>query len=171
MGQSKSIQGTTAFVTGANRGIGAALVEALLEAGARKVYASARDISSYSHEDPRVVPIQLDVRDAASCERAAARANDVDLLFNNAGTLSSFDLLAGDDEALELDFDTNFYGVLRMARAFRPVLKDQQDAAMVNVLTLLSVASMPAMGGYSASKAAATSANKGTPDDSCSRTS
>ncbi len=157
MGQQtqKSLRGSTVLVTGANRGIGAALVNALLEKGARKVYATTRDVESFEHTDERVVPIALDVRDAASCERAASVANDIDLLINNAGTLSSFDLLAGDDEALALDFDTNFYGVLHTTRAFLPILRKQDGAAIVNVLTLLSVASMPAMGGYSASKAAA----------------
>jgi NAD(P)-dependent dehydrogenase (short-subunit alcohol dehydrogenase family) len=151
-----TLKGKVVLVTGANRGIGAALVDALLEAGAAKVYATARREGSLGwEEDARVVGLELDVRDAAACARVAELAADVDVLINNAGTLRSFDLLAGDDDALEVDMDTNFHGVLRMARAFAPRLERAEGAAIVNVLTMLSVAAMPAMGGYSASKAAA----------------
>lgn len=155
-------KGSIALVTGANRGIGAALVQALLDAGAAKVYATARDASSLSRwEDPRVIRLTLDIRDPRSCAQAAAQAQDVQLLINNAGTLKSFDLLEAPDEAIETDFGTNFYGLLHMHRAFVPVLRGKTDATIVNLLTLLSVASMPAMGGYSASKAAAWSLTMG----------
>lgn len=148
---------TIAFVTGANRGIGEALVLALLEAGAPRVYATARSeagLARWTGID-RVVPVQLDIRDAQACVRAASRASDVDLLVNNAGTLASYDLLEAPAEALETDFGTNFYGLLHMARAFAPTLRAKDGAAMINLLTLVSVANMPAIGGYSASKAAA----------------
>lgn len=145
---------TTALVTGANRGIGRALVEALLERGAKRVWATARNIESLGFDDPRVTPAPLDVRDPDAARRLAEQAGDVDLLLNNAGTLHSYDLLTASPEALATDFDTNFFGLLHMARSFAPVLEANQGA-MVNVLTLVSVASMPGIGGYSASKAAA----------------
>lgn len=143
------------LVTGANRGIGAALVDALLEAGARRVYAAVRRRGSVDAASERVVELVLDVRDPAACLRAASQASDVDVVINNAGTLSAFGLLDAPVDALETDFGTNFYGTLHMARAFVPVLRTRPEAAIVNVLTMLSVASLPAMGGYSASKAAA----------------
>lgn len=154
------IKNKVAVVTGANRGIGAALVDALLDAGVAKVYATARrpDTLPRWAANPRVVALPLDVTDASSRARAAEVASDVALLVNNAGTLQSFDVLAGDDEALRADFETNTYGLLATTRAFLPALERAAtvgDAAIVNLLTLVSVASMPGIGGYSASKAAA----------------
>jgi len=145
------------LVTGANRGIGEALVEALLAQGVKKIYATARQQTSLSRwtDTPQVVTLALDIRKPEACQRAAASASDVTLLINNAGTLASYDLLTAEHEALNTDFATNFYGLLNMARAFTPILTQAQDAHMVNLLTLVSVASMPAIGGYSASKAAA----------------
>ncbi|MBO6935169.1 MAG: SDR family NAD(P)-dependent oxidoreductase [Deltaproteobacteria bacterium] len=145
---------TIAFVTGANRGIGAALVDALLTAGATKVYAGVRDAAAYRAPSPKVTAVALDVTDPESCERAAKEAGDVNLLINNAGTLASFDVLDMAMESFDLDLATNFFGPLHMARAFVPVLRRGTDPALVNVLTVLSVASMPGMGGYAASKAA-----------------
>ncbi|RYZ09181.1 MAG: SDR family NAD(P)-dependent oxidoreductase [Myxococcales bacterium] len=149
------IEGCVALVTGANRGLGQALVEALIVAGARKIYAAARDESKVLTSDPRVVPLRLDTTNPELIAAAAARANDVNLLVNNAGVLSSFRLLGGGSAALAADFRTNVFGMLDVVRAFLPVLARAERAAIVNVLSLASLASVPTMGGYSASKAAA----------------
>ena len=154
------IENEVALVTGANRGIGEALVDALLAAGARKVYATARRPEALTRwaADSRVTAMALDVTHPASVAQAAQTAPDVSLLINNAGTLQSFNLLEASADALKVDFDTNFHGLLHTTRAFLPVLErasSRGQAAIVNMLTLVSVASMPGIGGYSASKAAA----------------
>lgn len=141
------------FVTGSNRGLGRALVDDLLARGARRVYAASRD--AVAHPDPRVVPIRLDVTDAAQVRAAAAAAPDVTLLVNNAGSLASFSLLDGERDGLARDLAVNFYGPLDVARALLPALARAPGAAIVNVLSVASMANMPALGGYSASKAAA----------------
>jgi NAD(P)-dependent dehydrogenase (short-subunit alcohol dehydrogenase family) len=153
------IQSATALVTGASRGLGRALVQALLDARVRRVYAAARaeeSLPALRALDPaRVVPIRIDVRDEAQVRAAAAAADDVDLLINNAGSLAGYNVLAMSPEALETDLDTNLRGPLQLVRAFLPVLERRPTAAIVNVLSVVSMASMAALGGYSASKAAA----------------
>ncbi len=149
----------TALVTGANRGIGAALIRAVLSAGVRRVYATARSLDSLDalvRLDPkRVVPLRLDVTDAASVEKLSSQAADVDLLINNAGILAFGSILDVSDATLRSQFDTNFYGALSVAKALVPNMKQKSEGAIVNVLTLLSLASMPGMAAYNASKAAA----------------
>lgn len=148
------IERSIALVTGANRGIGRSLVGALLAGGAAKVYAAARDPKKVDARDPRVVPLELDVTDADEVAAAAKAAGDVTLLVNNAGVLASFDLLTAPRADLERDLATNFFGTLAMARAFAPVVERNGGGAIANVLTVVSLASMPALGGYSAAKAA-----------------
>jgi NAD(P)-dependent dehydrogenase (short-subunit alcohol dehydrogenase family) len=153
------IADTVALVTGANRGLGRALVAALLARGAGRVYAAARDPRAVP-EERRVVPLRLDTADVAQVEVAAAAAPSVRLLVNNAGSLTSGSLLGGDRESLRHDMEVNYHGTLNIVRAFAPSLAAQTsqpsgDAAIVNVLSVVSMASMPALGGYSASKAAA----------------
>ncbi|GIH08862.1 short-chain dehydrogenase [Rhizocola hellebori] len=152
------ISGSTAFVTGANRGIGRALLDALLDRGARRVYAASR--TAMTQTDERVVPLQLDITDPAQIAAAAALATDVTLLINNAGSLAFTDSLTGDLAAVESDWRTNYLGTLAMSRAFVPVLQANAPGAIVNLLTLLAFAPVPAIGGYSASKAAAASATQ-----------
>jgi short-subunit dehydrogenase len=147
------------LVTGANRGLGRALVEAALEASARRVYATARDVKKLEplvrlHPE-RVVALELDVTDTRSIAAAAEHARDVDILINNAGVLASYDVLASKPEELALDFSTNVFGVVETTKAFLPALAREQRGALVNVLSIVSLASMPAIGGYSAAKAAA----------------
>ncbi len=150
------IRGSVALVTGASRGLGASLVEALLAAGASKVYAAARDVTKVRASDPRVVALTLDTTKAADVAAAAARASDVTLLVNNAGVLTSYDVLTTSPTELANDFRTNVYGTLEVIRAFVPVLERAKGGAcIVNVLSLAALASFPALGGYSASKAAA----------------
>ena len=150
------IEGTTALVTGANGGLGRALVAELLSRGAARVYATGRSVDALADlaAHDRVEALTLDVTDPASVARAADAAEGVSLLLNNAGTLASYDLLGAEDEALRRDLDTNYFGPLNTVRAFRPSL-EATGGAVVNVLTIVSLASMPGIGGYGASKAAA----------------
>lgn len=156
-----NIRESTALVTGANRGIGRAIVQALLRAGVRRVYAGARDPRSLSDlvqaDAGRVIALELDVTQPRVIAAAAERAPDLNLLINNAGVLASYDVLGSSDEALERDFAVNFYGARSMIKAFLPALERAQGAAIVNVLTVVSYASRPVIGGYAASKAAALS--------------
>jgi NAD(P)-dependent dehydrogenase (short-subunit alcohol dehydrogenase family) len=152
------IQNRIALVTGANRGIGRALTEALLRGGAERVYAGARDVAQLAPlaaaHGGRLIPLALDVTDRRQVAAAAERAGDVDLLVNNAGVLASGSLLASSEQQLEQDMSVNYLGTLWMARNFVPALAAKQGA-LVNLLTVVSLAPMPALGGYSASKAAA----------------
>jgi NAD(P)-dependent dehydrogenase (short-subunit alcohol dehydrogenase family) len=149
------IQGTTALITGANRGIGAALVEAFLAAGAKRVYAAMREPTA-SSADGRLVAIPLDVTDAAQAASAASRCGDVNVLVNNAG-IARFQPLIGaaDPHAAREEMGVNFFGTLAMCRAFAPVLARNGGGAIVNVLSILARVSAPRAGSYSASKAAA----------------
>lgn len=149
-----TIEGTVAFVTGGNRGLGLAFVDALLARGASKVYATSR--SPHQHADPRVVPVVLDVTDVAAVAAAAARADDVALVINNAGVSHSTSVLDGPLDEIRADLETNLYGTINVARAFAPVLGRQPSGAILNVLSALSWLS--AHGGYGISKAAAWSA-------------
>lgn len=149
-------------VTGANRGLGRALVEEALRAGASRVYAGARDPRTldglFPDGEGRVVPLPLDVTDEASLGRAAARAEDVTVLINNAGVLASGRVTTDAVAAIEQDFAVNFYGTLAASRAFLPALVRAgapRRAAIVNVLSVASLSNLAMLGGYSASKAAA----------------
>lgn len=152
------VENSTALVTGASRGIGRALVEALLEAGASRVYAAARTpatLAKLAQSYPgRVVPLELDVTNTQQVEAAARTAADTNLLINNAGLLSAYGLLSSPPEVLQREFATNFYGTLAVTRALLPAL-EARGGAVVNLLTVVSLASMAGLGGYSASKAAA----------------
>jgi NAD(P)-dependent dehydrogenase (short-subunit alcohol dehydrogenase family) len=143
-------------VTGANRGLGQALVSALVAAGAAKVYAAARDERKVASDGVRVVPLMLDTTKPEQIAAAAKRANDVTLLINNAGVLTSYNVLTTNPAEIDADFRTNLHGTLGMIKAFLPVLERAPGGAtIVNVLSLTSLASFPPLGGYSASKAAA----------------
>jgi NAD(P)-dependent dehydrogenase (short-subunit alcohol dehydrogenase family) len=148
------VENTVALVTGANRGIGRALVDALLAAGAARIYATARRPEQIAQRD-RVVALRLDLNEARDVEQLAPKAGDVTLLINNAGVLGSWSLLTSPRADVERDFATNFFGTLDATRALFPVIERNGGGAIVNVLTVTSLASMPALGGYSAAKAAA----------------
>lgn len=148
------LQDATVLITGANRGIGLAFARAALVRGARKVYAAARKPSSITL--PGVEAIQLDVTQPDAVAAAAQRCSDVTLLINNAGIAAIGDFLAPD--AVELSrahLETNFFGPMRMAQAFAPVLARHGGGAIINVLSAASWISVPPLGTYSASKAAA----------------
>lgn len=148
------IEDSIALVTGANRGLGHALVTELLKAGVKKVYATSRDKSKITSTDARVVPLALDANSPAGLAAAAEQAGDINLLVNNAGVLGSFDVIDTPIEAIEADFRTNTFGTLAVSRAFLPALERANGATILNILSLASLSNIPMLGGYSASKAA-----------------
>jgi NAD(P)-dependent dehydrogenase (short-subunit alcohol dehydrogenase family) len=152
-----NIEQSVALVTGANRGIGRALVDALLAANVAKVYAGARSVQKLngSSNDRRLMPLAIDVTNKQSIAAAVEQAGDVTLLINNAGVLDFGSVLDAPEQAFARNFETNFYGVLAMSRAFAPVIERNGGGAVVNILTLVALASMPGLGVYNASKAAA----------------
>jgi NAD(P)-dependent dehydrogenase (short-subunit alcohol dehydrogenase family) len=141
-------------VTGAARGLGRHLVDALLERGAPKVYALARDPSAV-RDDARVIPVRFDLLDGGSIAAAAQQAPDATLLINNASTAAFATPLEADPEAVHSEMAVNYHGTFAAIRAFTPVLERNGGGHIANVLSLLSLASTPPMSGYSASKAAA----------------
>ena len=153
------LEGRTALVTGANRGIGAAFASALVDAGAAKVYAGARDPATVT--DPRVVPVRLDVTDEAGVRALADELGDVQLVINNAGVGSPSLPLDIDLEQARWEFDVNYYGTLAVAKAFAPVLARNGGGALVNMLSVVSWIAMPHLANYSATKAAAWSLTNG----------
>ncbi|MFL6579403.1 MAG: SDR family oxidoreductase [Burkholderiales bacterium] len=152
------IKDTVSVVTGANRGIGLALVKELLERGARTVYAAGRDpagLAAIVALDPaRVVALPLDLLDQKQIREAAAKTGAIDLLLNNAGVAAFGSILNGSPELVERDMQTNYFGTLNVIRAFVPQLEKSGGGAIVNVLSVVALANIPALGGYSASKAA-----------------
>ena len=149
-----------AAVTGANRGLGRALVDALLDRGAGRVYALARDISAV-RRDPRIVAVSFDLLDAESIAAAAARASDATVLINNASTAAFAGPLEAGPGDVRREMAVNYHGTYAMIRAFVPGLEAAGGGHVVNVLSVLALASTPPMTGYSASKAAAHSLTQG----------
>lgn len=155
------IRDKIALVTGANRGIGAAIVEALIDAGAQKVYAAARDVHDLNplvHRfNGKVVPLQLDVTNAAQIRAAAQTATDVELLVNNAGVAAKLGGDFTDPDWLvqgRTEMEVNYFGTLQMAQMFAPVLKANGGGALVNIGSIASLVNFPLFVSYSASKAA-----------------
>ncbi|NIZ92819.1 SDR family oxidoreductase [Kineococcus rubinsiae] len=146
------IAGSTALVTGANRGLGRHFALALLERGAAKVYATSRNPGAV--DLPGVEVLALDITDPASVAAAAAAAGDVTLLVNNAGISLAEDLVAGDLAVVRAELDTHLWGTLDVVRAFAPVLQRNGGGAIANVLSALSWFSFPGAGSYSVAKAA-----------------
>ena len=143
-----------ALVTGANRGIGRQFVLELLDRGATKVYATARRADTLDFNDNRVVPVRLDLLDHDSVVAAAAAAQDVTLVINNAGISTGAALVTGDLAEIRRELDTHFWGTLDVIREFAPVLGANAGGAIVNVLSALSWFATPGSGSYSAAKAA-----------------
>lgn len=144
------------LITGSNRGLGKALVYGLAAKGVKKIYAGMRETDSKIFSDlPLVTPVQLDITNDVQIQQATRIAADIDLLFNNAGSLSFVSALNGSFELIEREIEVNFYGPLKMMRAFIPILSKQQKPAIVNVASIASFVNFPAHGAYCASKAAA----------------
>ncbi|MGW2320201.1 SDR family oxidoreductase [Streptomyces sp. CG4] len=146
-----SIKDSVVLVTGGSRGLGKALVEELYTRGAAKVYATARDPRSVTHPD--AVPLALEVTDPASVEAAAAQAQDVTILVNNAGiSVGATSFLKAPVDDVRREFETNFYGPLLLTRAFVPVIERNGGGHLLNVHSVLSW--LGVAGSYSATKAA-----------------
>jgi NAD(P)-dependent dehydrogenase (short-subunit alcohol dehydrogenase family) len=154
------INGCVALVTGASRGLGRTLARALLAAGARKVYAAARDPAAIA--ELRLHALKLDITDADDVAAAAATCADVNLLINNAGIASFSPLIASaSSDAARAEMETNYFGTLAMCRAFAPVLARSGGGALVNILSVASWVNFPMQGSYCASKAAELSLTNG----------
>ena len=149
-----NVKDSVVLVTGANRGLGKALAEAALKAGARKVYGGARNPASVTL--PGVTPIKLDVTNAADIAAAVQAIPDLTILINNAGIFNGTDLTGPNAlQVMQQELDTNFFGPMALSQAFAPALKHNGGGAIVNVLSALAWISMPGTGTYSVSKAAA----------------
>jgi NAD(P)-dependent dehydrogenase (short-subunit alcohol dehydrogenase family) len=146
------ITNSVVVVTGANRGLGRQFAQQLLARGA-KVYAAARNPQSI--DLPGAIPLQLDITDPASVERAAKAAPDATFLINNAGSSTGQTLIAGDLDQIRLEMETHYFGTLVATRAFAPVIEGNGGGAILNVLSALSWAHPGAIGAYSGAKAAA----------------
>jgi NAD(P)-dependent dehydrogenase (short-subunit alcohol dehydrogenase family) len=145
-----TIKGKTILVTGANRGIGQALVEEALRRGATRVYAGTRQ--SLTHTDTRVTPLTLDITDVDQIQAVAEKVERLDILVNNAGVGLYDDL--SDRAALEAHLAVNLFGPYDVAQAFLPRLTASRGA-IVNVLSIAALAALPIIPAYSVSKAAA----------------
>lgn len=147
-----NVTNKTVLITGANRGIGRALVSEALRRGAKRVYAGMR--GTLQNGDPRVTPLALDVTNALQIREAVEQVDTLDLLINNAGVAASDDL--SDAEAIDQHLAVNLLGPLHVTRAFLPLLT-RSRGAIVNNLSVVALAPLPIIPAYSISKAAALS--------------
>jgi NAD(P)-dependent dehydrogenase (short-subunit alcohol dehydrogenase family) len=145
-----NIENKTVLITGANRGIGRALVDEALRRGAKRVYAGTR--STLQHPDKRVTPLTLDVTNLSQIQRAVDEVDSLDILINNAGIANYDDL--SNLEVIEKHLAVNLLGLLKVTHAFLPLLRSSKGA-IVNNLSLAGLAALPVIPSYSISKAAA----------------
>lgn len=145
-----SIQNKSVLITGANRGIGRALVNEALRRGAARVYAGTR--GALETTDERVIPLALDVTDTSQIQHASDQVGELDLLINNAGIAIYDDL--SNLEVIEQHMAVNFFGLLKVTQAFLPQLR-RSKGAIVNNSSLAALAALPMIPSYSVSKAAA----------------
>ena len=161
-----NVKGSVALVTGANRGVGRAFVKVLLEQGANKVYATARDASKIADlaaaYPGKVEALALDITKPEQVSAAAARAKDVSLLINNAGVNKMKGFIAVDSiDHARAEMEANYFGTLAMCRAFAPALKANGGGAIINVITIVARVTIPMLGSYCASKWALFSMTQG----------
>jgi NAD(P)-dependent dehydrogenase (short-subunit alcohol dehydrogenase family) len=154
------IDGSVALVTGANRGLGRAFAKELVSRGAATVYGAARDPAAVT--EPGIRPVALDITDPGQVAQVAGQCADVSLLVNNAGVLRYSTFIGAPDlAAARLEMETNYFGTLRMCRAFAPVLAARGGGAIVNMLSVTSFYTNPFDASYGASKAAEWSLTNG----------
>ena len=166
MSKAISIKDKVVLISGSNRGIGKAILKEFIARGAAKVYAGARNTDSLKEVaeelGEKVVPLQLDVTSEESVKAAGEVVSDVDILINNAGVFSVARAVGENYlESLNENFQVNVYGLSRLTNAFIDGLKSKEQAAVVNVLSVVGLASMPFGASYCASKAAAHSLTQG----------
>jgi NAD(P)-dependent dehydrogenase (short-subunit alcohol dehydrogenase family) len=154
------IKNSVVFITGATGAIAQALIAGLLDRGAARIYAAARDVAGLTASS-RVIAVKMDVTSDAEVSAAAAGATDVTLLINNAGVNHNTAFLLAPDLAIAREeIETNYLAPLRLTRAFAPALI-ANNGAVLNLLTILARVNLPLMGSYCASKAAALSLTQG----------
>ncbi len=163
------IKDKVTLVTGANRGIGSAIVESFVKHGAKKVYAAVRDVQKATALVEKfgsvIVPVSVDLSKPETIKELAKIANDVDIVVNNAGVLESAEPLSENVEtAFNYELTINVFGLLRMANAFIPVLEKNGGGAFVQLNSVASIKNFTPFTTYSASKAAAYSITQGLRD-------
>ncbi len=160
------ITSKTVLVTGANRGIGKAFVETLVEQGAKRVYAGIRDESNLDHFDRRfthvVKPVHLDVTRDDHINALTAQLTELDILINNAGVVHGASVTAPDALAImEKELSVNLYGPMHLTARLLPILKQSPAAAIVNLCSIAAISHFPGIGPYSVAKAALHSYTQG----------
>jgi len=163
------VQDKIALVTGANRGIGKSIVESLFAHGAAKVYAAVRNTDSLSElvskYGNKLAPVYVDITKVETITKLAETAQDVQLLVNNAGILRSANPLSDHvEESLNQELAVNTYGLIRVARAFAPILEKNSPSALVQLNSVASIKNFTDFTTYSASKAATYSITQGLRD-------
>ncbi|HHJ35374.1 MAG TPA: SDR family NAD(P)-dependent oxidoreductase [Gammaproteobacteria bacterium] len=161
-----NVKDKIALVTGANRGIGEAFVKVLLEQGARKIYAAARDLDNLKPVialAPDIIePVLLDVTDTGHIQALPEKISALDILVNNAGIANACNSTS--DNAVEisrLEMETNLFGPMQITLALLPQLKRSSEAAIINLSSIAGISNFPALGPYSATKAAMHSYTQG----------
>jgi len=150
----RSLENRVLLVTGASRGLGAAIVKEALTQGAKKVYITARNVEDLDGSDLRLVKRPLELGSPESIAKCHAAAGDVDLLINNAGLLNRGNAAETDIVKLRQEIDVNFFGALEMMRKFAPTIALNGGGNIANIISICAYAGMPSLAGYSASKAA-----------------
>jgi len=159
-------KGKTALVTGANRGIGEAYVNALINAGVKKIYAAARDLNNLEalvKKHPEIiVPVLLDVTKATDIHNLANNITSLDILINNAGIANACSSTADNTvDIARLEMETNYFSPMQLTLAMLPLLKQSTSAAVINVCSIAAISNFPSLGPYSATKAAMHSFTQG----------
>ncbi len=155
----ETLKNKVVLITGANRGIGKSLVKACLEKGARKIYATARDVNKIpDFGNDRVVALTLDITDNTQILEVLEKTKDTEVLINNAGVLSPGNILEGEINAIENDMNVNYLGTIQMMQAFAPILEKNTPSKIINIASIVAYSPLPSIAGYSASKTALYSA-------------
>ncbi len=165
-----NIENAVGLVTGSNRGIGKAIVEALLKRGVKKVYAAMRNTEAFNKDNSNglaklggtVELIDLDIVKKDQIQAVVQKTGDINLLINNAGVANYSGLISENNlDSARYEMEVNYFGTLEMIRAFAPILRKNGGGSIVNILSVASLVNFPVLGSYSASKAALFSLTQG----------